>query len=361
MWGSCTSPMIQIRIREQLRTRDGRFVDIRVTQGKPGGNTSTATIDRVRFRAYTNKKVGLHGSRIFGPWAATSAEAILKFVTKYHKYFSQTSIRAFSGGTIPASISAPEPNMKAASSGQSRPTRSADSSAAACPASATSVACPDITTVGPTPSLRVHQVLDESFHSPATNMSDWCRESQNSWLAMCRANGYEYTLWRRADVEALIQRQYPDHWDRYRNFPFSELQADFAKIVILHSQGGLYVSMDAQPSDHTSTSHYRMYDLGLCEVLTQSNTRFRHFRLDVMVARAGHPFLGAWMTQIPILVAKRCGGGEIRERRVRFVYATTGPGGFARFVHSQELCFTRLQLSSPSRNSRDVDAISLNS
>ena len=67
------------------------------------------------------------------------------------------------------------------------------------------------------------------------------------------------------------------------------------------------------------------------------------------------------MTQIHILVAQRHGGGEIRERRVRFVYATTGPGGFARFVHSQELCFTRLQLSSPSRNSRDVDAISLNS
>ena len=88
------------------------------------------------------------------------------------------------------------------------------------------------------------------------------------WQLDRRYKDYQWQLWTDADLDRLIQREYPWLYPTYRSYPlniqrgaycssnhvaFSLIHhhhtADIARYVILHYAGGIYVDLDVYPSD----------------------------------------------------------------------------------------------------------------
>ena len=55
---------------------------------------------------------------------------------------------------------------------------------------------------------------------------------------------HHYRFWHDADIDDLIQQQYPTYWPMYRDFPLTIMRIDFARFCILHHCGGIYADMD---------------------------------------------------------------------------------------------------------------------
>jgi hypothetical protein len=79
-------------------------------------------------------------------------------------------------------------------------------------------------------------------------MSVLFQNSQTRWKAVAQGMGIPYHMWTAKEVEALIQRVYPDHWDMYTTVRYPVMRADMARLLILHAYGGLYADLDTFPT-----------------------------------------------------------------------------------------------------------------
>jgi len=56
--------------------------------------------------------------------------------------------------------------------------------------------------------------------------------------------GWNYILWGDTDIQELIQMNYSRYWGVYRDLHPKIKKADFARAVVLHAFGGLYMDID---------------------------------------------------------------------------------------------------------------------
>ena len=57
---------------------------------------------------------------------------------------------------------------------------------------------------------------------------------------------HTHLLWTNDDLEAFVQREYPQFYDLYMSLPMPVLQADLARYFLLNTFGGIYSDMDTQ-------------------------------------------------------------------------------------------------------------------
>ena len=56
--------------------------------------------------------------------------------------------------------------------------------------------------------------------------------------------GYKQYIWDGEMIERFIEDNYPQYSEVYKSFPMMIQKIDFAKYLILHFYGGVYVDMD---------------------------------------------------------------------------------------------------------------------
>tara|TARA_Y100000389_G_scaffold200081_1_gene239779 strand:- start:52 stop:870 length:819 start_codon:yes stop_codon:yes gene_type:complete len=57
---------------------------------------------------------------------------------------------------------------------------------------------------------------------------------------------YKFLFWDQPKIEHLIKNNYSEWWGLYNNYPHMIQKIDFAKWVILHKYGGIYMDMDME-------------------------------------------------------------------------------------------------------------------
>ena len=55
-------------------------------------------------------------------------------------------------------------------------------------------------------------------------------------------------LWTDADTAAFVRDHYPDRADFFHALPLAVHRWDLFRYMLLHTQGGLYLDMDIEPS-----------------------------------------------------------------------------------------------------------------
>ena len=143
--------------------------------------------------------------------------------------------------------------------------------------------------------------------------------------AFKRMRGWRYKLWNEQDVEQLCRAQYPGLLETYRGLKYDIQRVDIAKYLIADSLGGVVVDLDVMPLTHISNIVAdRPYVFDRCS------------RKGVV---ANDFFYVAPGQGLPGLVdyfkanLERVGAIPVYEqRKMRYVFHTTGPDFFTRYL-----------------------------
>ena len=195
--------------------------------------------------------------------------------------------------------------------------------------------------------LVVHQVY--GLFKPSTPMCDLFERSHAKWQAFATSQGIPYRLWGAAEILDLIRTAYPEHVERYLAFRHDIMRADFARICILHAQGGLYSDLDVFPN----RASYQPLDLGVCVLPRRHGGDL--YEIEVILAKKNHPILADYMHHVHEEVARRENVQVYHVRKARYVYNTTGPCSFSRFLKRLKVDFTPLTINWP----KDLEGLSL--
>ncbi|GKZ63441.1 hypothetical protein AnigIFM49718_011849, partial [Aspergillus niger] len=71
--------------------------------------------------------------------------------------------------------------------------------------------------------------------------------SRESWRAMLEPFNYTVKLWTDDDVLELIKADYDWLLSTYEGYPHDIQRADIARLLIVHSEGGIYSDLDVNP------------------------------------------------------------------------------------------------------------------
>jgi mannosyltransferase OCH1-like enzyme len=92
----------------------------------------------------------------------------------------------------------------------------------------------------------IHQIYFDFGSGSYRNIPDYARHHDLTEV-FCRDNKIELRFWNEEEVETLIEEHYPEFFETYHEFPHKIQKVDFAKYIILHKFGGIYLDMDVKP------------------------------------------------------------------------------------------------------------------
>ncbi|KAJ6086431.1 hypothetical protein N7467_005345 [Penicillium canescens] len=125
--------------------------------------------------------------------------------------------------------------------------------------------------------------------------------SHESWKTMLEPQNYTIKLWTDDDVLKLIKSKYAWLLPTYMGYPHNIQRADIARLLIVHTEGGIYADLDVYPR---SAEHIQcLQHLGLQAIFSPTSGNLglsNHF----FMAERGSPLL-QWV----LYEAKRRGGG----------------------------------------------------
>ncbi|CAF1063330.1 unnamed protein product, partial [Didymodactylos carnosus] len=70
--------------------------------------------------------------------------------------------------------------------------------------------------------------------------------SHETWKKMYPT--WTVKLWTDKDISKLVYENYPSLWATYTSYSYQIQRADLARLIILHSEGGIYVDLDVFPN-----------------------------------------------------------------------------------------------------------------
>ena len=144
---------------------------------------------------------------------------------------------------------------------------------------------------------KIHQLWKSS------NVGIYAKNTScHAWRQQYETKGWIYKLWTDSDVEDLLTQHYLWLLPQYQHYTYDIQRADFARLLILYHEGGMYIDLDGFPwTTHLDTyPELLMYDV----VLTRTNDRnliSNHF----LLARQKSSFLAYCLyqshrTQVPV-------------------------------------------------------------
>jgi len=171
--------------------------------------------------------------------------------------------------------------------------------------------------------------------------------SQMRWRQVAKQMGATYHLWSADEVDALMKKRFAFLWDTYKDVPFPVMRADIARVAILHHYGGMYVDLDVFPNTNIFlqaplavqkqyTSGYKTAGAKLRASKKQHAVYDKNSSIDieVLIATRENPTLMRWLCFIKMQIEKReFDKKSVWSRRpIRYIFSTTGPQCFQRFL-----------------------------
>ena len=152
--------------------------------------------------------------------------------------------------------------------------------------------------------------------------------------------GWDYRIWDEPSVDELCQARYPGIWEAYRQLPFQIQRVDLAKYMILDTYGGFYADLDVIPKCHLSEL------VGNQPYLFDWCSRQNVIANDVMYV--GHGGLPGIFDYFLSNLRRVNNIAAYKQRRMRFVFHSTGPDFWTRYLKNAGLARHAQRLSNRS-------------
>eukprot|EP00877_Chromochloris_zofingiensis_P013705 jgi/Chrzof1/8589/Cz03g16170.t1 len=209
------------------------------------------------------------------------------------------------------------------------------SSAAAAVAAVAAVAmpCPASSSEGPMPARQPPFIFPKLIHQTVknkTHMTCQQQESVQSWKA--QNPGYEHTLYDDADIEAFVDRYYPDLMTLFKGLPSNVQRADFWRYLVLHRLGGVYADADVlcmQPIDVWNAQNNHDAEILVGVESVDEHKMVKGYQQFVMAAMPCHPITGSMPFRVLSSIARQYMKGETATQGGNMdakILGTTGPG-----------------------------------
>ena len=131
----------------------------------------------------------------------------------------------------------------------------------------------------------IPKILHHTAPTDKTKWGPFWNKCLDSWYNQYPTNEYEHIFWTDEDLDILVSNDYPEYFDLYRSFPFHIMRIDFARYLMLHKFGGLYVDMDYYCYKNF---HSMIKDADL--VLIEALVRNEIVTNSMMASEPNHPF-----------------------------------------------------------------------
>ena len=111
------------------------------------------------------------------------------------------------------------------------------------------------------------------------------------------------------------------------------MRVDIGRIINLHQYGGINSDMDVWPN----RAEYKRAHFAVCSVPAGlAANKNAYFDMEVVSSNPGNPFLLEWLDYIKEQIEMRdynAKGSVWKERRMRYIYHTTGLAAMKRFLN----------------------------
>ena len=145
-----------------------------------------------------------------------------------------------------------------------------------------------------------------------------------SHKAFKRMRGWTYKLWNEKDVEQLCRTHYPGLWKTYRGLKYDIQRVDVAKYLLADSLGGVIVDLDVIPLTHISNIVAgRPYVFDRC---SRNGIIANDF---FYVGAGGLPGIEAYFKKN---LARINAIDAYKQRKMRYIFHSTGPDFFSRYL-----------------------------
>ena len=92
----------------------------------------------------------------------------------------------------------------------------------------------------------IHQIYFDFGRGSYRNIPDFAWQHDKTEV-FCKENNIELRFWDEEQISKLIEIDYPEFFPTYQEFPHKIQKVDFAKYILLHKFGGIYIDMDVKP------------------------------------------------------------------------------------------------------------------
>jgi len=173
---------------------------------------------------------------------------------------------------------------------------------------------------------KIHQIYFD-FYGKSFEENKLFVESSNTFKELNK--GYEYKLWNEKDCDELISNTFPEYYSFYKGMRHKIQKVDFARCVILYTQGGLYADLDIICLK--SIDKLIENDLILHNV-KEVNPSYSFIENDVMGCQKNSPIFKKIIEEQEENYNLVCKKEIYNIWKIRFILQTTGPKYISRVI-----------------------------
>ena len=104
----------------------------------------------------------------------------------------------------------------------------------------------------------IHQIYFDFGRRSYRNIPDFSWQHDKTEV-FCKENKIELKFWDEEQIQKLIEIDYPEFLETYQEFTHKMMKVDFAKYILLHKFGGIYLDMDVKPMSSVEDLFKREY------------------------------------------------------------------------------------------------------
>tara|TARA_R110001632_G_scaffold2768_3_gene12198 strand:+ start:1935 stop:2672 length:738 start_codon:yes stop_codon:yes gene_type:complete len=194
-----------------------------------------------------------------------------------------------------------------------------------------------------------------------TELPPLFRDNQIITKKWCEDNNYSYRLWDTKSCNQLVKTYYPEFYELYNSVRYPIMKVDIARFLILGVYGGLYLDMDCYPvCPHINK------DVDFAVADTQNYNKKgpsgdalanKPYEIEVLQSKVNNPILTDFIRYVATQIKEKDNIKVYETWKCRYVYQTTGPLSFCRFMKNKEKPHT-YKINSPDWKGEQKDNIS---
>ena len=181
----------------------------------------------------------------------------------------------------------------------------------------------------------IHQIfglLDDEMPELFVN----CKKKVLEW---CFKNNYDYILWDKKKCESLIER-FPEYKSLYQNVKYKIMKVDIIRFLILFEYGGVYLDLDIIPN----IEELKPYQFAIAYKIAPKR---EHYEMEIIQSFKENNLLLQFLDYVKTQIIEKDKIDIYKTWKCRYVYQTTGPFSFTRFVKINKLLIDKYNINEP--------------
>ena len=195
-----------------------------------------------------------------------------------------------------------------------------------------------------------------------TELPELFKTNQQKTLKWCEDNNYCYRLWDEKSCNLLVKTYYPEFKQLYHSVKYPIMKVDIVRFLILGVYGGLYLDMDCYPVSNMLIDE----DVDFAVADTQNYNKKgpsgdalanKPYEIEVIQSKVNNPILSDYIRYVETQIKEKDKIKVYETWKCRYVYQTTGPLSFCRFMKNKPKPHT-YKINSPDWKGEKKDNIS---